>query len=150
MVFWDFDHDVHFFRTSAPNTCQRITIDTLYAFFTKIDGGGCQKFRVEFGQNQFFCSTGQTGDIFVDDNIVSFVLELKALQKRSQWFFSWVAKIWSFWSKNWSKFGFFPIFQHDAPVSRTPPSNTTQRVLMYALCARFMKIDRRVCQKYRF
>ena len=56
----------------------------------------------------YFSSTGQTVVILADDNIVSFVLELKALQKRSDEFFSWVAKIWSFFFEPNFFFGFLP------------------------------------------
>jgi len=38
----------------------------------------------KFGQNHYFCSTGQTVAIFADDNIVPFVLEFQDLQKRYQ------------------------------------------------------------------
>ena len=57
----------------------------------------------------YFSSTGQTVVILAEDNIMPFVLELKALQKRSDEFFSWVAKIWSFFL---AKIFFFD-FYHD-------------------------------------
>ena len=52
--------------------------------------------KAKFGQNHYFCSTRQTVAIFAEDNIMPSVLKFKALQKRSEEFFSWVAKIWSF------------------------------------------------------
>lgn len=99
IFFWEFDHDASYFQTLAPNTCYNVTIDTLCASFMKMGQAGCQKFRVEFGQNHFFHSTGQTVDIFADENIMPFVLKLKSLPKRSQSFFCGLPKFGPFGQK---------------------------------------------------